>query len=165
MCCLLYTSAAPRVLLDPNTLSTDGTVALAGYSASEDGKWLAYGLSRAGSDWEEWRVRDVATGEDRSDLVEWVKFSGAAWKKDGSGFYYSSFGVPRNEAERAEFLKHAAVFHKLYFHKLGTPQSDDKIVFEQPNDKEMLIGGGVSEDGRWLFLSQSKGHNLSLIHI
>ena len=152
----------PKVLLDPNTLSKDGTIALDSISVTDDGKLMAYALAEAGSDVQKVHVKVVATGEDLPDIVDWMKFSGMSWKKDGSGFYYSSFGVPRNEAERAEFLKHAAVFHKLYFHKLGTPQSDDKIVFEQPNDKEMLIGGGVSEDGRWLFLSQSKGHNNAL---
>src|SRR5258708_3760650 len=107
--------ATPRVLLDPNTLSADGTVAMTEFVPSEDGKLLIYGLSRAGSDWEEFRVRDVATGEDRDDLVEWVKFSGAAWKKDGSGFFYSRFDAPKAGDEK----KGLNQYQKLYFHRLG----------------------------------------------
>ena len=145
--------AAPRVLLDPNTLSSDGTVALAGYAASEDGKWLAYGLSRAGSDWEEWRVRDVATGEDRSDLVEWVKFSGAAWKKDGSGFFYSRYDAPKPGEEK----KGLNEFQKLYFHRLGTKQAEDSLVYERRDHADWGFGGGVSDDGHYLVIGVSQG--------
>ena len=91
--------AAPRVLLDPNALSADGTVALAGTAISDDGKWLAYGLSAAGSDWTEWRVRDINTGQDTDDHLRWVKFSGASWAKDGSGFYYSRYDAPAEGEE------------------------------------------------------------------
>jgi prolyl oligopeptidase len=87
----------PRVLLDPNTLSADGTVALSGTAYSADGKRMAYGLSSAGSDWQEWRVRDVTTGKDLPDLIKWVKFSGAAWTKDGKGFFYSRYDEPGRE--------------------------------------------------------------------
>jgi prolyl oligopeptidase len=152
----------PKVLLDPNTLAKDGTVALDSISITDDGKLMAYALAEAGSDVQKVHVKVVATGEDLPDVVDWMKFSGMSWMKDGSGFFYSSFGVPKTEAERAEALKHAAVFHKLYFHKLGTPQSDDKVVFERPDNKEILINGGVSEDGRWLFLAQTKGHTNAL---
>ena len=145
--------ASPRVLLDPNTLSTDGTVALAGYSASEDGKWLAYGLSRAGSDWEEWHVRDVATGEDRSDLVEWVKFSGAAWKKDGSGFYYSRYDAPKPGEEK----KGLNEFQKLYFHRIGTKQAEDKLVYERHDHADWGFNAVVSDDGRYLVIYVSQG--------
>lgn len=149
----------PKILIDPNTLSQDGTIAVDSISVTDDGTLMAYALSEAGSDVQKVHIKVVATGADLPDVVDFVKFSGIGWKKDGSGFFYSSFGVPKTEAERAEILKHAAEFHKLYFHKLGTPQSEDQVVFEQPSDKEMLIGGFLSEDGRWLFLSQSKGHN------
>jgi prolyl oligopeptidase len=146
----------PKVLLDPNTLRADGTIALQGTAVTDDGKLLAYLLAEAGSDLQKIHVKDVATGHDLPDVIDWVKFSGVSWLKDGSGFFYSSFGVPKTEAEKAEALKAAAYFHKLYFHKLGTPQSADVVVFERPDDKEMTMGGGVSEDGHWLVLSQSK---------
>ena len=163
---VLYWQQGPggeaKVLLDPNTLAADGTVALDSISVTDDGKLMAYALAEAGSDVQKVHVKDVATGKDLPDVVDFVKFSGVSWKHDASGFFYSSFGVPKTEAERAEALKRAAVFHKLYFHKLGTPQADDQAIFERPDDKEMLVSGGVSEDGRWLFLGQSKGHNNAL---
>jgi prolyl oligopeptidase len=151
-----------KVSIDPNTLAKDGTVALDSFSVSDDGKLMAYALAEAGSDMQKVHVKVVATGDDLPDLIDYVKFSGVSWKKDGSGFFYSSFGVPKNDADRAEILKRAATFHKLYFHKLGTLQSADEVVFERPDDKEMLTNGWVSEDGRWLFLYQSKGHNNAL---
>jgi prolyl oligopeptidase len=152
-----------KILLDPNTLRDDGTIALQSSSATDDGKLLAYSLSEAGSDLEKIHVKVVETGEDLPDVVDWVKFSGISWLKDGSGFFYSSFGVPKTDAEKAEALKRAAYFHKLYFHRLGTPQTSDVIVFERSDDKEMTINGGVSEDGRWLALYQGKGSNNALV--
>jgi prolyl oligopeptidase len=145
--------ATPRVLLDPNTLSTDGTVALSDFAPSEDGKLLAYGLSRAGSDWEEWHVRDVATGADRDDLVEWVKFSVASWKKDGSGFFYSRFDAPKAGEEK----KGLNEFQKLYFHRLGTKQSEDALVYERRDHADWGFGGSVTDDGRYLIISVSQG--------
>jgi len=145
--------AAPRVLLDPNTLSADGTVALAGSAVSEDGNYLAYGLSAAGSDWTEWHVRDVETGEDRTDHLRWVKFSGASWARDGSGFYYSRYDAPR----AGEELQQANYFQKLYFHALGTDQSVDTLVYERPDEKEWGFGGYVSEDGQYLIISIRQG--------
>ena len=153
----------PKVLLDPNTLRADGTIALSGTSVTDDGKLLGYSLSEAGSDIEKIHVRVVATGEDLPDVVDWVKFSGISWLKDGSGFYYSSYGVPKTDAERAAALKQVNNFHKVYFHKLGTPQTDDPIVYERPDDKEINVGAGVSEDGRWLVLYASKGDNNELL--
>ena len=147
----------PKVLLDPNTLRADGTVALQSTSVTDDGKLLAYSLAEAGSDIEKIHVRRVDTGQDLPDLVDYVKFSGISWRKDGSGFYYSSFGVPKSEAERAQALKSLGGFHKVYFHKLGTPQADDQVIYERPDDKEILTGASVSEDGRWLYLFASKG--------
>lgn len=145
--------ATPRVLLDPNTLSADGTVALAGYSPSVDGKWLAYGLSKAGSDWEEYRVRDVATGEDREEVVEWVKFSGASWKKDSSGFYYSRYDAPKPGEEK----KGLNEFQKLYFHRLGTKQSEDVLVYERRDHPDWGFNGNVTDDGRYLIIHVSQG--------
>src|SRR5436305_10759287 len=121
---VLYTTtaldAAPQVLLDPNTLSTDGTAALAGIEVSDDGKLLAYGIAQAGSDWQEWRVRDVETAKDLPDVVRWVKFSNAVWAKDGKGFFYSRYDEPKAGTQ----MIGANYFHKLYYHQLGTPHAD-----------------------------------------
>jgi len=145
--------AAPRVLLDVNGLAADGTVGLNSFEISDDGKLLAYALSRAGSDWLEWRVRDVATGEDRPDVIEWAKFSGASWTKDGSGFFYSRYDAPAKGEER----KGLNEFHKLYFHKLGTPQGEDALIYERRDRKDWGFYGGVSDDGRYLAISVSEG--------
>lgn len=150
---VLYTlkslTDTPQVLLDPNTLSADGTVALSGLELSEDGDRMAYGLSSSGSDWQEWKVRDVATGEDLPDLIRWVKFSGASWTKDGNGFFYSRYDEP-NEKTRLEAINY---FQKLYYHRLGTPQSEDVLIYERPDQKEWGFGGEVTQDGRYLVIS------------
>jgi prolyl oligopeptidase len=142
-----------KVLIDPNTLSKDGTVALSGIDITDDGKLLAYGLAVAGSDWQEWKVRDIETGKDLSDDVQWVKFSDASWKKDGSGFFYSRYDAPAS----ADQLKQANYFHKLYFHKLGTAQSADALVYERKDHKDWNFNGQVSEDGRFLIINVSQG--------
>lgn len=138
--------AEPRLLLDPNTLSSDGTVALTGYAVSEDGRVLAYGLSAAGSDWQEWRVREVESGQDRTDHLQWVKFSGASWTCDGAGFFYSRYDAPSEGVE----YKGANYNQKLYFHRLGTPQGEDRLVYERPDQPEWGFSGQVTEDGRYL---------------
>ena len=142
----------PRLLLDPNTLSADGTVALSGLSASHDGKLMAYSLSASGSDWQEWKVRDVLTGKDLSDDLKWVKFSGASWTPDGKGFYYSRYDEPK-----ADSLKGTNYFQKVYYHRLATPQSEDVLVYERPDQKEWLFGGAVTNDGRYLIISVNEG--------
>jgi prolyl oligopeptidase len=144
--------AAPTVLLDPNSLSSDGTVALTTYALSDDGNLMAYGLSSAGSDWQEWKVRDVRTGRDLPDHVKWVKFSSASWRKDGSGFFYSRFDEPA-EAERLTGVNYG---QKLYFHRLGTPQSEDRLVYHRPDEKEWRFDGDVTEDGRYLVITIRK---------
>ena len=141
------------VLLDPNTLSEDGTVSLGSISFSEDGKLLAYSISESGSDWRKWKVRNVDTGEDLDDLVEWSKFSDASWAKDGSGFYYSRYDEPAED----EALQQVNYFQKLYFHRVGTTQSEDTLIYERPDQKEWGFGGGVSEDGRYLIISVWEG--------
>jgi prolyl oligopeptidase len=145
--------AAPRTLLDPNVLSEDGTVALSGWSVSRDGRYLAYGLQRSGADWIEWRVREVETGRDLDDIVEWSKFSGVSWAADGSGFYYSRFRAPREGDERKAVVEN----HKLYFHKLGTSQDEDTLVYERPDQKQWGFHGYVTEDGRWLVIVVTRG--------
>ncbi len=138
----------PEVLLDPNLLSEDGTVALTNYAVSEDGKLLAYGLSAAGSDWQEWRVREVDSGHDLDDHLEWVKFSGAAWTSDSKGFYYSRYDEPDEGGE----YKGANYYHKLYYHRIGTSQAADRLIYERPDQKEWGFGSHVTEDGRYLII-------------
>jgi prolyl oligopeptidase len=146
-------SGTPKVLLDPNTLSKDGTVAISGLSVSHDGKLLAYSISGAGSDWQEWHVRDVATGTDLSDDLKWVKFSGASWSADNKGIFYSRYEEPN----QATMMKATNYFQKLYFHKLGTPQSEDVLVYETPDHKDWQFHGHVTDDGHYLIISISEG--------
>ena len=138
-----------EVLLDPNTLSEDGTVALSGLSISDDGRWLAYGLSTAGSDWVEYRVKDIETKEDTEDLLKWIKFSGASWTKDNRGFFYSRYDEP-NEQTKLEDVNY---YQKLYYHRLGTEQTEDTLIYHRPDRKEWGFSGGVTEDGRYLIIS------------
>jgi prolyl oligopeptidase len=142
-----------RVLLDPNKLSADGTVALSGLSISDDGKLMAYGLANAGSDWQEWHFMNVETGEKLPDVLKNIKFSGASWTLDGKGVYYSRYP----EADAKSKLSGENFFQKLYFHRLGTPQSEDTLIYERPEDKEKFVGGFVSEDGKWLIINVGKG--------
>ena len=144
-------SATPTVALDPNTLSKDGTVALTGTVPSRDGKLLAYGVAKAGSDWQVWRVRDLASGKDLADVVDWVKFSSAVWTVDGKGFFYARYDAPAPGAA----LSGANVFQKLYYHRLGTPQSADLLVIDNPTDGSWRFATRVSDDGRLLMVSVS----------
>ena len=149
-------TATPEVLLDPNTLSTDGTVALSGLSFSEDGRYAAYSTSASGSDWMEWKVREVASGKDLADVIKWSKFSGAAWKKDGSGFYYSRYDAPMSKDEAYSAVNK---YQKVFFHKVGTGQGEDQLVYERPDKPDWGFGAEVSDDGRWLLIYQSEGTN------
>ncbi len=146
--------ATPRLLLDPNTLSDDGTVALKQLEVSPDGKHLAYSLSTAGSDWQEWKVREVASGKDLDDHLKWSKFSDASWSKDSKGFYYSAYDAPK-DASKA--LTESNYFQKLFYHHLGTPQSEDRLVHERKDQKEWGFGGTVTDDGRYLIIQVWKG--------
>ena len=154
---VLYVTDAPdekgRILLDPNTLSKDGTVSLTETSPSEDGKLLVYGTSGGGSDWQEFRVRDVQSGRDLDDVVKWVKFSGASWAKDGSGFYYSRYDEPK----AGDALKGKNEFQKLFFHKIGTPQSADTLIYERKDHGDWGFSGHVTDDGRYLIINVSQG--------
>ncbi len=145
--------AQPRILLDPNALSRDGTVALAGVEPSRDGKLLAYGTAAAGSDWNEWKVRDVATGRDLDDHLKWIKFSGAEWEPGGKGFYYGRFPEPAPGAD----LRAANYFQKLYLHRIGTSQADDVLVWEDHEHKDWRADPKVSDDGKYLILTLGKG--------
>ncbi len=146
-------NAEPRVLLDPNTLSSDGTVALSGTAITDDGKLMAYGTAASGSDWMEWHVRDVDTGKDLPDLIKWVKFSGASWTKDGKGFFYSRYDEPKEGSA----LRDTNYFQKLYYHRLGTPQAEDKLIYERPDNKELGFNGFVTDDGRYLMIHVWQG--------
>ncbi len=154
---VLYTvtslDAAPRVLLDPNKLSSDGTVALNGLRISDDGRLMAYGLSASGSDWQEWRVRDTETGVDMPDDIKWVKFSGASWTPDSKGFFYSRYDEPKD----GTMMRGVNYFQKLYYHRLGTAQAEDALVYDRPDQKEWSFGGRVTEDGRFLVVSIGQG--------
>lgn len=144
---------APRMLLDPNTWSADGATALAEWDASEDGRHLVYGVQEGGSDWRTLKVLDVATGRVLPDTVEWVKFSNIDWAKDGSGFFYSRFPEPREGQEFQSLNEN----HAVYFHRLGTPQSQDRLVFARPEEPRLSNVAEVSEDGRWLIVYSSEG--------
>ena len=147
-----------RVLLDPNTHSSDGTVALVGMEPSCGGRLLAYGLSRSGSDWTEWRVLDVESGVNLPDRIEWVKFSSISWVPDGSGFYYSRYDAPIPGEE----FEGQNVFQKLCFHRLGSQQADDERIYDRPDHKHWNFGAEVTDDGQFLVIHvyEATNHNL-----
>ncbi len=140
-------TADPETLLDPNVLSEDGTVALSTLAVSEDGRLLAYGTSASGSDWEEFRVRDVAEGRDLSDHLKWIKFSGASWTNDDAGFFYSRYPEPGDKA-----LTDVNRFQRLYYHRLGTEQTADVLVYERPDQPDWGMNAEVTDDGRYAVL-------------
>ncbi len=141
-----------RVLLDPNTLSADGTVALSGVSVSEDGRYLAYATSGSGSDWQTWQVRDVATGEDLGERIPWSKFSGATWRPDGSGFYYLRFPAPAEGAAYTGTNENA----ELRFHALHTEAEADTLCYARPDEPKWMFRPRVSDDGRYLVLTVTR---------
>ena len=128
-------------------------MALGSTHFTDDGRYMAYSLAASGSDWIEWKVRDVATGADLPDLLKWSKFSGAAWLKDGSGFFYGRYDAPKE----GETFTGVNKFQKLYFHRLGTPQDQDTLVFERKDQPDWLFGADVTEDGRFLIVVQNEG--------
>jgi prolyl oligopeptidase len=147
--------AKPRVLLNPNKLSVNGQIALAFYVPSYNGKYISYALSQGGSDWETIHVMNVKTGKKLSGTVKHVKFSGISWTHDSKGFFYSRYPKPPKSEESK--IRQKVVNQKLYYHQLGTPQSDDKLVYAEPDHPEWIVGGGVSENGRYLFVSVENG--------
>jgi prolyl oligopeptidase len=142
-----------RVLLDPNTLSPDGTVALYQFEPSDDGKRIAYAVSTAGSDWNEWRVRDVATGKDLPDVLRWSKFTRVAWARGGKGFYYGAFDPPKPGEEKTGVNYH----QKLFFHQLGAPQAKDALVYERKDQKEWQFDPRLTDDGKYLVMTIERG--------
>jgi prolyl oligopeptidase len=157
---VLYTvptlTAEPRVLIDPNTLSADGTVALTAAAVSPDGEWIVYGTAGAGSDWNEYRVRRVATGEDTSDHIRWIKFAAPAWTHDSKGFFYSRYPAPPTEAGTAKTFS-GLEHQKMYYHVLGTPQEEDRLILEIPQEPKWFVRGETSDDGRFLLVSIARG--------
>jgi prolyl oligopeptidase len=143
----------PQLLLDPNQLSKDGTIALVGLAISEDGRYMAYGLSSAGSDWTEWRVRDIDNAFDLPDHLKWIKFSSASWDIKGKGFYYSRYDEP----QEGMALRDANYYHKLYYHQMGTSQLEDQLIYERPDQKEWGFSAEVTQDGKYLVISVWKG--------
>jgi prolyl oligopeptidase len=154
---VLYVMDAPdeegRPLLDPNAMSADGTVSLSAAAVSRDAGRVAYATSAAGSDWMTWRVRDIATGEDTGDVLEWSKFAGAAWLPDGSGFVYARFDPPA----AGEAFEEANRNQRLWLHRIGTTQDDDELVYARPDEPEWMFSPSVTEDGRFLVLHVSHG--------
>jgi len=142
----------PRVLIDPNTLSGDGTVSLAGWDVSDNGRYFAYAISSGGSDWREFRVREIATGRETADTLRWIKFSGISWTLDNAGFFYNRPIRPEGNA-----LQGVVRNQKLYFHRLGTQQSADVLVYQRPEHPDWGLGGFVTEDGRYLIINVSLG--------
>lgn len=156
--CVQKSLKDPRIeLLDPNKLSADGTTALSGWAVSKDGRYLAYGISRAGSDWVELHVMEIASKRQLDDKIEWVKFSGIAWCKDG--FYYSRYDAP----EEGKTFTKKNTGHKVYYHAVGTQQSADKLAFADNEHPDRLFTAGVTDDEAYLYISGSEstsGNNL-----
>ena len=141
------------LLVDPNLLWPDATTSLAGFAPSPDGRVLAYTIAAGGADWQTIRLRHLATGQDLEDSIAWMRFSNLSWTKDSKGFFYSRYPAPpKDKALSAELAGHA-----LYYHAVGTPQSKDRLIFEYPDHPRWFVTGQLTEDGRYLLISTSKG--------
>ncbi len=142
-----------RVLIDPNQWSADGTIALSGAAFSDDGRYVAYRVAEAGSDWATWRVMEIESGKVLDDELKWVKFGGASWTKDGQGFFYARYPEP----EEGAAFQQLNLNHRLYYHRVGTPQSQDVLVYRRPDHPDWSFGARVTEDGRYLVITTSVG--------
>jgi prolyl oligopeptidase len=140
-----------RVVLDPNTLSKDGTVSVSLTSVSEDASLMVYGTSDGGSDWKTLHIRQVASNRNMTETLHWVKFSGASWTHDNNGFFYSRYPEPTSELESVNENQ------KLYYHQIGTPQDQDKLIYERPEDPKLGFGASVNESGTTLYIYGWKG--------
>ncbi|MFH0931103.1 MAG: prolyl oligopeptidase family serine peptidase [Candidatus Zixiibacteriota bacterium] len=140
-------TSKPKEVIDPNKLSPDGTIALTIPAFSMDGKLLAYGLSRSGSDWQEVRILNIDTGKEYPEVIKWLKFSNVAWKYDNQGFFYNRYLEPGSVPEEDQYN-----YNRVYYHKLGTPQSEDLLIYEQPEAKELDFTPFITEDGKYLVL-------------
>ena len=143
----------PKMVIDPNTWSKDGTVALGGLAFSDDGRYMAYGIQDGGSDWRTWRIRDLKTNQLLDDELKWLKFGGISWTKKGDGFYYSRFPAP----VQGEKFQSTNLNSKVYFHKLGTSQEQDTLIYEDKEHPEWGFSPSVTEDGDYLVITVWQG--------
>ncbi|MFD1206174.1 prolyl oligopeptidase family protein [Sporosarcina contaminans] len=141
-----------ETVLDPNTINEEGTAAITNLSFTKDGRRLAYGISLNGSDWQEIRVKNLETMVDEPDLLRWCKFSSIAWNEEGTGFYYNRFPEPGTVSAGDE-----SNYNKVYYHKVGTSQDDDSLIYEDPKNKELSFNPSYSDDYRYLLLTVWKG--------
>ncbi len=140
-------------LIDPNILWPDATTSLASFAPSSDARLLAYTIAEGGADWQTVRVKSLSTGQDLSDEVRWMRFSGLSWTKDGKGFFYSRYPEP----PKGQAMSAALAGHALYYHRVGTPQSEDRLIFENKANPTWFVTGALTEDGRYLLVATSKG--------
>jgi len=145
--------AQPQLLLDPNTLSGDGSISLADWAPSPDGCLLAYALSRGGADWAEVRIRDIATGRDFPDVVRWYRFSTIAWTKDSKGFFYGRFPEP----PQGKALEAVLLDHRIHHHRVGSAQDQDRLIYRRRDLPRYFVGAAVTEDGRYLIVTLGNG--------
>ena len=157
----LTLTGAEEMIIDPNELWPDGSTALSEFTPSPDGKHYTYGLSEGGSDWVTLHVRDLATGKDTPETVKWVKFSSAAWTKDGQGFFYSRFPEPPQGKQLEVKLEHMT----LYYHKLGTEQTADLKIYERPDQPSWFVFADVDETGRYLFVMTTRGTDKNEVYV
>ena len=150
-----------QVVIDPNKLSPDGSVPLTSFSPSPDGRWIAWGQSEGGSDWAVLYTRDLVTGRNSADTVRWVKFSGVSWTRDGKGFFYSRYPKPPAGKELEARLEN----HALYYHRLGTAQAADPLIYARPDNPTWFVFGGTDESGRYLFINTSRGTDKNEIYL
>ena len=146
-------TSEPSLVLDPNVISPDGTLSLQQWAPSPDGRLLAYGMSEGGADWRTIRIRDVETGKDFSDEVKWMRFSDLSWTGDSKGFFYSRYPEP----PQGKALEAALSGQALYYHRVGTPQSEDRLVYERKDLPTWFVSGSTTEDGRYLLIFVAKG--------
>jgi len=145
--------ADPKILLDPNTFSEDGTVALTRTAVSKNGHYLMYGTSSGGSDWQEFSLRNIQSGNDLSDHLQWIKFSGASWSKDSKGFYYSRYDEPPKGKKMVQSNKS----QKVFYHEVGTDQSKDQLIYEDKTHPDRMFNAEVTDDGKYLILYVGEG--------
>ena len=146
-------STPPKAIIDPNVISPDGSVALAQFEPAPDGRHVAYALAQGGADWQDVKIRAVRTGVDLPETIRWVRFSGLSWTKDGKGFFYSRYPESDEKSRLIAALEH----QKIYYHRIGTEQSSDVLVYERPDLPDWFVSGGVTEDGQYLVVYMSEG--------
>jgi len=149
--------AKPQLLIDPNVLWPDGATSLSAFAPSPDARHLAYTTAEGGADWQTVHVKDLKTGKDLPDAVQWMRFSGLSWTKDGQGFFYSRYPEP----PKGQVLQAALSGHAMYYHRLGTAQSEDRLIYARKDLPTWFVSGGLTEDGRYLLISLSEGSSNS----